>query len=398
MASHSPVGGSVIARVMACPGSVRAAADAPPQASSSSVYAEEGTMLHDVAAKVLDAWNAGNSLMPDAVEAIAQLDREQRDLVATYTRIVRDEHQALELTGEEVTLLVEERVAAPGLHGDMRGTADAVIYSPSAVRMIDLKCGRGVEVKVDYDGTPNPQLVYYLLCVLHRLGWWVTPEELVPPLWMAGCTDIEIIIVQPRRGGVKRRKVSLDELQTMARRMVSAILASQRDNAPREAGDHCRFCAARSVCPEIRRFAQQAAAEDFAEADDLTDEQLAHALRLAPLVESWARSVREVASARASTGHRLPGFRVQQRAGARRWADHEVARRWLEEQGLPSTSSKLPSPAEIERAMKKQGLEPDLLDDVTERADPILVFTPDNGSSAGAAEDFPEDLPADQKE
>ena len=46
------VGGSTAKRVIACPGSVALVAQMPPQPSSS--YANEGTLLHDTIADVLD--------------------------------------------------------------------------------------------------------------------------------------------------------------------------------------------------------------------------------------------------------------------------------------------------------------------------------------------------------
>ena len=46
------VGGSTAKRVMNCPGSVALVAKMPPQPSSS--YADEGTLLHDTIAQILD--------------------------------------------------------------------------------------------------------------------------------------------------------------------------------------------------------------------------------------------------------------------------------------------------------------------------------------------------------
>ena len=52
------VGGSTAKRVIACPGSVALVDKMPPQPSSS--YANEGTLLHDTIADVLDKpiWGA----------------------------------------------------------------------------------------------------------------------------------------------------------------------------------------------------------------------------------------------------------------------------------------------------------------------------------------------------
>jgi hypothetical protein len=47
------VGGSTAKRVIACPGSVALVDTMPPQPSSS--YADEGTLLHDTIASVLES-------------------------------------------------------------------------------------------------------------------------------------------------------------------------------------------------------------------------------------------------------------------------------------------------------------------------------------------------------
>jgi hypothetical protein len=392
--AHSRVGGSVIHRVMACPGSVKAAAVAPPQPGESK-YAQEGTMLHEVAATVLDAWKEGNSMRGDAVKAIAGLDREQRDLVAGYTRVVRDEHQLLEMDGEEATLLIEQRFSIPGLHGDFYGTADAVIYTSKALRVIDLKCGRGVSVEVEKDGKINPQLGYYTLGVLHSLGWWVTADELIPPTGHEELTDIEFLVVQPRRGGTKRRKVKISELLDLAAGMVAAVREADGPNPRREAGDHCRFCPARAVCPTTRELALKSAQEDFADPEDLATEQLAEALKAAILTEAWAKSVRQVAADRARAGIRIPGFATKLRAAKRVWTDEKVAKTVLWKLNMPFETAKTITPAEVERWAVKNGRDIDFLEQITARGPATVALVPENGSDTGTADDFPDDVPTD---
>jgi hypothetical protein len=90
MAQHSKiVGGSTAKRVIACPGSVALVDRMPPQPSSS--YADEGTLLHDAIAEILEgdaaarslfgaqAWLRGDDAEFDRRQAACRVGRAERD-------------------------------------------------------------------------------------------------------------------------------------------------------------------------------------------------------------------------------------------------------------------------------------------------------------------------------
>ena len=70
MANHSKVvGGSTAKRVIGCPGSVALCATMPPKPSSK--YADEGTLLHDAIAQVLD-----KNVKPESLLGMTYQDQE----------------------------------------------------------------------------------------------------------------------------------------------------------------------------------------------------------------------------------------------------------------------------------------------------------------------------------
>lgn len=228
MSGHSRFGASAAHRWMRCPGSVQLTKDMP---NPSSEFAQEGTMLHEV---------AGNFLLE--LENPYDLTDEQQEVVDFYVNLVRQEAEGGEL-------FVEKKFKLP-FHPEFWGTADAVIVSGNTLKVIDLKAGRGVAVEADYAGKINPQLGFY------ALGAMFSVEE---RQW----ETIEIIIVQPRLGGVKRRLTSVAELADLTRELVHAAELAEDDNPPFAAGSHCKFCLARATCATLREEVMRLARMDF---------------------------------------------------------------------------------------------------------------------------------------
>jgi len=197
----------------------------------SSPFAAEGTMLHEVAA---------NMLLD--LENPYDLTDEQQDVVDMYVQTVRNEAKGGEL-------FVEQKFKLPH-HPEFWGTADAVINCGNVLKVIDLKAGRGVAVEVDYAGKINPQLGFYALGAMASLDKWE---------W----DSVEIIIVQPRLGGIKRRVVDVLELADLGAELIAAAKLAESDNPPFAAGSHCKFCLARATCSTLRDEVMRLARMDF---------------------------------------------------------------------------------------------------------------------------------------
>ena len=149
-------------------------------------------------------------------------------------------------------LFIENRFKLAA-HPEFWGTADAVVQKPGAeLHVIDLKCGRGVAVEVDYGGRINPQLGFYALGALS--------------LFPGPYGKIFTHVVQPRLGGVKSREVTLDELSKLQAELLRAAANAVADDPRFAAGSHCKFCLARATCPTLRRFVLDTAAMEFANA------------------------------------------------------------------------------------------------------------------------------------
>lgn len=360
---HSRFGASAAHRWMRCPGSVQASAGLP---NPSTPFAEEGTMLHEVAANRLLGLSEETDLTDD-----------QENVVRTYVAAVRAEIE------EDSEVFIEAKFKLPH-HDEFWGTADAVVATGSKLRVLDLKAGRGVAVEVDYGGHINPQLGFYALGAIAFLGG-------------RHFDDIEVIVVQPRLGGIKRRRTSMGELNLLARELVDAARVAESDNPPLSAGSHCKFCLARKTCSELASEVLRTAQMDFADesptpVDVMSVHDLANVLNKADVIETWLKAVRDLAHALLTNGEPIPGWKLVPKRSIRKWKDERMVKQRLASEGLSNfLEEKLVSPAQAEKLAKKQGIQLDLFDllDNSETGTTLARETDKRVSaSASAGNDF----------
>jgi hypothetical protein len=332
--SHSTiVGGSTAKRVINCPGSVALCQKVPPKPSSK--YADEGTLLHNVMAEMLGQdkplreligteFNgifltpelAGEKVLP-ALEALNEIDAEVR----------------LEFAVEEVVSFGE---ILPGVFG----SCDLIGRIGDRAVILDWKFGDGVSVEAE----ENPQLMFYAAAAIRtpKLEWVFD-----------GAKDIECIIVQPP--SVKRWVASFDRIRQFERELVYAVKQSERPDAPLHTGDHCRWCAAKPICPLMTGAVDRALQQQIKE---LNASQLGEMLQRADVLEDWIRDLRGLALQVLESGNPVPGFKLVQKRATRKWVDEETAKAALVAL-LPITEvteTSLISPAQAEKKLKKLNL------------------------------------------
>jgi DNA polymerase len=218
---HALLAPSAAGRWMHCPGSIKAEKDEPPQPASS--FADEGTRAHKIFAQCLEQGLAPAALTEDMAVAVP--------LAAAV------EHARNLIAGRPV--LLEHRLSPlPGLP-QVWGTADCLVFNPDRVSgVLDLKFGAGVAVEAD-----SVQLGVYALLAARHFG-------------MAE-GGIIATILQPRAGhqdgSVRSYHYTVQALEQLEQELRTAVSATALADAPRYAGEWCRFCRAAGSCPEFKR-------------------------------------------------------------------------------------------------------------------------------------------------
>jgi hypothetical protein len=124
-----------------------------------------------------------------------------------------------------------------------------------------------------------------------------------------------------------------------------------------QTGDHCRWCAAKPICPLLTGAVDRALKTSLQNIDAA---RLGEMLEQAPLIEEYLASVRALAQQMLENGEPVPGFKLVQKRATRQWINADEAKAALSRLGLDETElteTKLVSPAQAEKALKKRKIE-----------------------------------------
>ena len=344
MASHSLiVGGSTAKRVINCPGSVALVAKMPPK--DSSTYADRGTLLHNAMAAILDSdtvtpesmlWTTykgetltGELLSEKILPALAALDAIDPEGVMEYA----------------VETVVGFGAYLPGVFG----SADLLGRLGSRAVVLDWKFGDGVAVSAE----ENEQGLFYAAAAMR------TPET----AWVFdGAEEIEIVIVQPPV--VKRWVTTVKRVKEFERSLKRAVKASTMPDAAIVVGDHCRWCAAKPLCPKMTGAVDRAVKVQL---EMLPAATVGAYLANADLLEDWIKDLRALAMTLMENGAKVPGYKLVAKRSVRKWLDESKAADALVALGVDPMKQELVSPAQAEKLLKpsKQALPDDLVASVS---------------------------------
>lgn len=302
MNAHAVLSASAAHRWLACPGSVRLTRDLP---DTASVYAEEGTRAHELAALCLSrGWDA-QSLPAYAEQAEGEdwglYPQEMRGHVQAYLELVRA------IPGE---LHIETRVDfdrwAPGGFG----TADALVVAERTAQVLDLKYGQGIRV----EATANPQLMLY------ALGAYAEYD------WLYGIDRWELTIHQPRLDHVDTWVIDTPELLAWGESIRPVAQQALGADAPLVPGEkQCRFCAVNATCRARAEANQDVARAEFATPcqtpDTLSLDEIGTLLPKLAELTRWAADVQQYALDQALAGHGVPGHKLVEGRSLRQWRD-----------------------------------------------------------------------------
>ena len=335
MAHSLIVGGSTAKRVINCPGSVALVATMPQQEGSS--YANEGSLLHEAIAIVLDTACAPEDMV----------GFEAHGLTLTQELLERKLLPALNLLNDydpqtKLEFKTEEVVSFGDLMPGVFGSSDIVGRLEGRAVILDWKFGDGVMVEAE----ENMQLMFYAAAAMR------TPAC----AWaFDGVTEIDCVIIQPPY--IRVWTTTLDRIAAFERQLVRAVAASGLPKAPLADGDWCKWCTAKPICPiktgQLDRIKQVAM-------QSIDVDKLASYLAVADDVEDFIKSVRALAHQMLENDMPVPGYKLVAKRATRHWADPATAKARLLDLGLTETDvtkTELLSVAQSEKVLKKHKID-----------------------------------------
>jgi hypothetical protein len=296
----------------------------PPQPSSS--YAEEGTLLHDEISRFLGdleyRFTCSQELIQDKLwPALDLLDEIDPDKTMEYA--------------------VETRVHFGDLLPGVFGSTDLMGRIGNKAIILDWKFGSGVPVPAE----ENEQLMFYAAAAMR------TPEA----KWVFdGATEVELVIIQPPN--IKRWTTTIERIKEFEQTLIKAVKIAQQPDAPLKNGDHCRWCAAKPVCPVMTGAVDRAVAIKMEKIDV---DKIGAYLHNADLLEAWIKDLRALAEEMMKKGKPVKGWKMVPKRATRSWVKEEDVVHWLDGKGLEPKdiySKELLSPAQMEKLLKKSKL------------------------------------------
>lgn len=256
-AHSSLIGGSSAERRMNCPGSWELEQKVPATADKSSVYADEGTALHEAMQYMLTTGTGLDDVlgMTFGISETSPVGYVMtQELVDAALAPCMDFFDALEnecfADDGDFIFRVECKCEMPGIP-DAFGTSDIIFKTPKRSGVVDWKFGAGVPVKAEYpDGEggtrPNAQPMFY-----GRAGMHTFPEMFSEdPSW-----PVDIYIVQPRGRDVDpnepftKTSTTVKALENFRMQLIRTVAEMKSGNARIAEGPWCKFAKCKTVCP-----------------------------------------------------------------------------------------------------------------------------------------------------
>lgn len=370
---HAKLAPSSAHRWLECHGSVELCARAPDRETS---YAFEGTVAHDIAAKCREANKDAASYLNTVHRSESGLEVTVNDEMVRHVNDYLDFIDSLQLMwGGEPKIETRVKVSE-----HIWGTADMILLSGDGetLHVLDLKYGAGKVVEVE----GNYQAICYAIGALRGLG----------AATAAKVKQVIIHIYQPRAGGEPWREweISLAGIESAEIKLLEAQGLIMAGSQKLKAGSHCQFCDAAPTCPERAKEANIAARDVFSNnspppIETLSTEKLVAIHALAPRVVDWLKQVHDFIVRKLERGEPVPGYKLIEKIGNRRWVDKEVAEQMLGLYGVnPHNAPSLVTPAEAERRLAGAGIKLSI-DSLVERPVTGQALVPDSNPNAPAS-------------
>lgn len=269
--------------------------------SKSSVYAEEGTLAHEIAEYALTRYLEGK-YDPIIDEALPIKDEhlknplfsiDMANYIREYCEFVIGEGYEMQKADGENKMFLERKVDITDYAPDSFGSVDVTLVSGRTIHIIDLKYGAGVKVFADH----NEQMMLYALGALKAAA-------------SQNITNIRMTIAQVRLDHYDTFEMSKGELLDWAEKVLKpAAKAAIQGEGKQVIGSWCGFCPVKAQC----RAQRDAILADFEEKPEpllLSDEEIVDLIGKIDTYKSWIESVNKYVYDRAIQGHKWEGYKL----------------------------------------------------------------------------------------
>ena len=299
--AHAVLSASSSKRWLNCPPSAKLNAEIP---DITTEYAKEGTDAHELAEYKVNQLLGIKADNP--AENLDYYNQEMEDCTDIYAQYIAEQMSQY----SSPVVMVEQRIDFSRYVPGGFGTGDCIIVADDVLTVIDLKYGKGVAVKAEY----NPQMMLYALGALEMFSI------------LYDINEVKMVIFQPRIENISEFSMPVSDLLNWAENELrpKAKLAAKGEGEFC-AGEHCRFCKVKATCRKRAEYNLTIAKYDFAPPDMLEDSEIEMILERADALTAWAVDVKEYALSEALKGRKWNGYKVVEGRSNRKYTDEKMA-------------------------------------------------------------------------
>lgn len=340
---HALLSASGAHRWLHCTGSPLLEKDFP---DSTSVYAQEGTLAHELCELKLMAYTGEitKRKLTSMKNKLMKSELWQPEMDSTseaYLDYIKD--ITMSYTVKPV-ILTEKKVDFSQYVPEGFGTADCLILAGDTLHVVDYKHGKGVVVDADH----NPQMMLYALGAMSELSL------------LYRFKFVHMTIVQPRVNNISEFTMTADELIEWGEKVVKPKAeAAMSGKGEFEAGDWCRFCRAKQQCKTRYESNDSLYPELSAQHDPrlITLNELGEYLRRGRDMAAWLEDMKEYALSESLAGADVPGWKAVEGRGSRAFTDTDEAVDTLIKNGIDESvlyERRVLTLAQMEKAVGKK--------------------------------------------
>lgn len=298
--AHAILSASASSRWLHCTPSARLERKFP---DASSPYAEEGTLAHAYAERFLNLF-----LKTGKTAVVINDNAEMQEAVQAYVNICVEKINEARTASPDAQIKVEQRLDFSRWVPEGFGTGDMVMVSDKYFEIVDLKYGKGVPVSA----VNNSQMRLYALGMYEAFGY------------LYGADEVRMTIVQPRLDSVSTETISVEDLLTWGEEIKKKAKIAFAGKGDFCAGNHCRFCKARSTCRAHAEYELKNVKEDLQTAE-LEDFEISDILLRAKGIKTWLDGLESYALGKALDGYDWPGMKLVEGRSNRKITDDNIA-------------------------------------------------------------------------
>jgi hypothetical protein len=287
--------------------------------SESSLYAQEGTLAHELGCNLI-AYTlkfGANSTIADVEPFINNIEdikknhlynKEMLDYMQAYRDFVIEKYNEMRSKTKDAVLFLEQRLDFSLYVNGGFGTGDSIIIGDGNIEIIDLKYGQGIKV----EAKENKQMMLYALGAYTAYSY------------IYDIKSVTMTIYQPRINNYSSWNIEMSELLKWGNNELrpKAILAYE-GLGNYEAGKHCHFCKARNRCKEYANYCLEVMKEPLQQANELKDKDIINILQKADIIKKWLSSIEEYALNEALKGKKWQGYKLVEGRSNRVFTDND---------------------------------------------------------------------------